>query len=142
MSTETDFTAVQQLIALKKYETPGDEYFDGFVDQFHRKLRQDELMGNQKEGFIDQVKSFFEEISLAKAVIMGGCAYAAVAIMMTGFANHGGVADSHPIPEVLNDSPVRAVNYEQESPVNFSPHHIYERVVEDEVIFDGQRQEF
>jgi len=114
-----EFSSVQELIALKKYETPGDHYFEGFVDQFHRKLRQDELMGRSDANFFDQLKDFFSGNAWSRLMIGGGIAYAAVALMLSGFAEQDGTAKG-PIPDDAGANNVRAVNFESERAINFA----------------------
>lgn len=43
MNQKEDFTELQKLLRLKRLETPGQEYFDRFVDAFHRYQRQEIL---------------------------------------------------------------------------------------------------
>jgi len=40
MNQPEDFKSLQKLLQLKRLETPGQEYFDRFVDAFHRYQRQ------------------------------------------------------------------------------------------------------
>lgn len=43
MNQPEDFNALQKLLQLKRLETPGQEYFDRFVDAFHQYQRQEIL---------------------------------------------------------------------------------------------------
>jgi hypothetical protein len=43
MNQKDDFTQLQKLLQLKRLETPGQEYFDRFVDAFHQYQRQEIL---------------------------------------------------------------------------------------------------
>lgn len=43
MNQKDDFTQLQKLLQLKKLETPGQEYFDRFVEVFHQYQRREIL---------------------------------------------------------------------------------------------------
>ena len=43
MSQKEDFSDLQKLLRLKRHETPGQEYFDRFVDAFHTYQRREIL---------------------------------------------------------------------------------------------------
>ena len=43
MSQKEDFSDLQKLLRLKRLETPGQEYFDRFVDAFHTYQRREIL---------------------------------------------------------------------------------------------------
>ena len=43
MNQKEDFSELQKLLQLKRLETPGQEYFDRFVDSFHQYQRQEIL---------------------------------------------------------------------------------------------------
>jgi hypothetical protein len=43
MNQKEDFSELQKLLQLKKLETPGQAYFDRFVDAFHQYQRQEIL---------------------------------------------------------------------------------------------------
>lgn len=43
MNKDVDFTELQKLLQLKRHETPGDAYFNEFVDAFHQYQRQEIL---------------------------------------------------------------------------------------------------
>lgn len=43
MTPKDDFTDLQKLLQLKRLETPGQEYFDRFVDAFHTYQRREIL---------------------------------------------------------------------------------------------------
>ena len=73
-----NFTEVQQLIALKRYEQPDDAYFEEFLDEFHRRQRQDLLQRSSRSLFFERVSTWFSGANRMRLVYGGGLAYAAV----------------------------------------------------------------
>ena len=77
-----NFSDVQQLIALKRHEQPDDAYFEEFLDEFHRRQRQELLQRSSRSLFFERVSTWFSGESKMRVVYAGGAAYAAV---MLGF---------------------------------------------------------
>lgn len=73
-----NFTEVQQLIALKRYEQPDDAYFEEFLDEFHRRQRQELLQRSSRSLFFERVSTWFSGANRMRLVYGGGLAYAAV----------------------------------------------------------------
>jgi hypothetical protein len=70
---------LQKLLKLKKLETPGKEYFDGFLDEFHRYQRA-ELF--RKASRWEPVHAWLRETFTWKPLAIGG-SFAAVAVLLT-----------------------------------------------------------
>ncbi|MEJ6573337.1 MAG: hypothetical protein QNL01_08200 [Akkermansiaceae bacterium] len=79
---DENFEQVQQLIALKRHEQPDDAYFEEFLDEFHRRQRQELLQRSSRSLFFERVSTWFKDTSKWNFVMGGGAAYAAV---MLGF---------------------------------------------------------
>lgn len=75
-------TEVQNLLRLKRYERPSDEYFEEFVGEFHRRQREDLLKCSARSLFAERVTVWLREIGVAKWAYGAGLAYAA---LMVGF---------------------------------------------------------
>lgn len=73
-----NFQEVQQLIALKRYEQPDDAYFEEFLDEFHRRQRQELLQRSSRSLFFERVSTWFSGANKMRLVYGGGLAYAAV----------------------------------------------------------------
>ena len=87
---ERDFTEVQKLVALKRYESPSDEYFEDFLDEFHRRQRADLMNRSARSLFFERVTVWFRELGAVKYDYGAGLAYAA--LMLAFFAwPRGGV---------------------------------------------------
>jgi len=82
MSQPEDFKALQKLLQLKKLETPGQEYFDRFVDAFHRYQRQEIL--REEPWYAKVVEVLFEPwvAGVPRLATVG----AAAACLMAGIA--------------------------------------------------------
>ena len=65
----TDSTELQNLLRLKRYETPSDEYFDDFLDEFHRRQREDVLKRSARSLLMERVSVWFKELGMAKWAI-------------------------------------------------------------------------
>jgi len=72
-----NFQDVQNLIALKRYEQPDDAYFEEFLDEFHRRQRQDLLHRSSRSLFFERVGTWFSGANKMTLVYGGGMAYAA-----------------------------------------------------------------
>ncbi|MBT8044657.1 MAG: hypothetical protein KJO79_06880 [Verrucomicrobiae bacterium] len=79
---DENFKDVQQLIALKRHEQPDDAYFEEFMDEFHRRQRQELLQRSSFSLFRERVGTWFSGTNKWNIVWGGGLAYAAV---MVGF---------------------------------------------------------
>lgn len=75
---DENFQDVQQLVALKRHEQPNDAYFEEFLDEFHRRQRQDLLQRSSRSLFFERVGTWFSMGSKMRFVYAGGAAYAAV----------------------------------------------------------------
>lgn len=75
-------TEVQNLLRLKRYEQPSDRYFEEFVDEFHRRQREDLLKCSARSLFAERVTVWLREMGMAKWAYGAGLAYAA---LMAGF---------------------------------------------------------
>ena len=82
MNQPEDFTSLQKLIQLKRLETPGQEYFNRFVDAFHQYQRQEIL--RQEPWYSKVVEVLFEPwfAGIPRLATVG----AAAACLMAGFA--------------------------------------------------------
>ncbi len=80
--SDENFLRVQQLIALKRHEQPDDAYFEEFLDEFHRRQRQELLRRSSFSLFCERLGTWFSGTNKWNIVWGGGLAYAALA---TGF---------------------------------------------------------
>ncbi|MBK1832098.1 hypothetical protein JIN77_15280 [Verrucomicrobiaceae bacterium R5-34] len=72
-----NFQDVQKLIALKRYEQPDDAYFEEFLDEFHRRQRQDLMHRSSRSLFVERVGTWFSGWNKLNVVYGAGLAYAA-----------------------------------------------------------------
>jgi len=82
MSQPEDFQSLQKLLQLKRLETPGQEYFERFVDAFHRYQRQEIL--REEPWYAKIVDVLFEPwvAGIPRLATVGG----AMACLMAGMA--------------------------------------------------------
>lgn len=73
---DENFKEIQDLIALKRYEQPEDAYFEEFLDEFHRRQRQDLLQRSARSLFFERVATWFSGSNKMRLVYGGGLAYA------------------------------------------------------------------
>jgi hypothetical protein len=73
-----DFEDVQRLIRLKRHETPGEEYFERFAENFKDRQRSELLQGSSRRILAERVSLWFDEMGSAKWLIPAGAAAAAV----------------------------------------------------------------
>jgi len=85
MSQKQDFTELQKLLRLKKLETPGQEYFERFVDAFHTYQRREILQ--EEPWYAKVVEVLFEPWvagvpRLATVAASAACLIAGVAFFL------------------------------------------------------------
>jgi hypothetical protein len=82
MNQPEDFTSLQKIIQLKRLETPGQQYFDRFVDAFHQYQRQEIL--REEPWYSKVVEVLFEPwvAGIPRLAAVG----AAAACLMAGVA--------------------------------------------------------
>jgi hypothetical protein len=74
-----DSEDVQRLIRLKRYETPGEAYFEGFVETFKERQRAELLRGSARGLLLERIGMWFDECGGARRFVPAG-AMAATAI--------------------------------------------------------------
>ena len=85
MSQKEDFSELQKLLRLKRLETPGEEYFDRFVDAFHSYQRREILQ--EEPWYAKVVEVLFEPWvagvpRLATVAASAACLLAGVAFFL------------------------------------------------------------
>jgi len=68
---------VQRLIRLKRYESPGDEYFSSFMEEFKERQRSEMLRVSARSLLFERVAMWFEESGGAKRFVPAGAVAAA-----------------------------------------------------------------
>lgn len=85
---------VQRLIRLKRYESPGDEYFQSFMEEFKERQRSEMLKQSARGLLFERISMWFEESGGARRLVPAG-AFAAAAIGAgLYFAGTGGSASA------------------------------------------------
>lgn len=74
-----DEEEVQKLIALKRYETPGDAYYEQFLENFKERQRSELLRHSSRALLAERVATWFDEMNGAKWLAPAGAVAAAVA---------------------------------------------------------------
>lgn len=77
-----DFPEIQKLFTLRGQEAPADEYFEEFLDEFHRRQRQDLMKRSARSLLVERVTVWLREMGTAKWACGAGIAYA---LLMIGF---------------------------------------------------------
>jgi len=75
-----DESDIQKLLRLKRYEQPSPQYFDKFLQDFHRRQRVELLRQPVWKIAMERIEAFFSEHS------MGRYAYATATAMVLFFA--------------------------------------------------------
>jgi len=87
-----DSEDIQRLIRLKKYETPGDEYFQNFLEEFKDRQRGQMLQQSARGLLLERVSMWFDEINGTRWLVPVGATAAAAIIL-------GIYAVRPPVPE-------------------------------------------
>lgn len=77
-----EFPELQKLLQLRGQGGPGDEYFEEFLDEFHRRQRQDLMKRSARSLFVERMVVWLREMGTAKWIYGAAVAYA---LVMVGF---------------------------------------------------------
>tara|TARA_R110002096_G_scaffold26681_3_gene82181 strand:- start:1506 stop:1976 length:471 start_codon:yes stop_codon:yes gene_type:complete len=75
-----DSEEVQRLVRLKRYETPGEEYFSSFADEFKDRQRSEMLSRSSRSLLAERVTVWFDGLHGAKWLVPAGAAAAAIGV--------------------------------------------------------------
>jgi hypothetical protein len=92
---------LENLLALKRHERPEDDYWQGFLCEFHHRQREQAMVKSGLSNFFDQVSTWLTDLGPSKWAYGAGLAYATVAAIF-----------------LLNPRDVQMENI-QASPVNY-----------------------
>ena len=76
-----EFPELQKLLQLRGQAGPADEYFEEFLQEFHRRQRQDLMKRSARSLFLERLTVWFREMGSARWLYVGGAAYAAVMVL-------------------------------------------------------------
>lgn len=94
---------LETLLALKRHERPEEDYWQGFVCEFHQRQREQAVMNKGFSGFMERISTWFSGLGSSKWAYGAGLAYATVWV---GFIL---------VPkgvEVENNTPSKPVSYQ------------------------------
>lgn len=76
-----DSEDIQRLIRLKKYETPGDEYFRNFLEEFKEHQRSQMLQQSARGLLLERLLMWFDEINGTRWLVPAGATAAAAIVL-------------------------------------------------------------
>ena len=79
---DKEFPELQKLLNQRGQEAPEDEYFEEFLEEFHRRQREDLLRRSARSLFFERLTVWLREMGPAKWAYAVGGAYA---LLMLGF---------------------------------------------------------
>lgn len=100
MQQDEDFSDVQKLLRLKRYETPGPDYIDNFLKDFHQRQRSELIKTPLWRIAADRVQAFFSGFQVPKLAYAG--AFAAVALSVVGAVSQ--LQSNNSAPQTLADA--------------------------------------
>lgn len=129
-----DFTEIQKLLRLKRYEQPPEGYFEEFLPEFHQRQRSELLQRSAHGLFLERLGTYFSGFGARQRwVLAAGGAYAAFMALWLALSGGGsGSPSGAASPSVAEaGSPAAAQDLNQEwlrvprvdgfQPVNFDP---------------------
>ncbi len=79
---EHEYPELQKLLSDRGRQAPTDEYVEEFLDEFHRRQREDFMKRSARSLFMERLSVWFREMGAAKWAYAVGGAYA---LLMVGF---------------------------------------------------------
>jgi hypothetical protein len=70
---------ISKLIGLKRYESPGEEYFENFLDDLHQKQRREMMQLSSRRLFAERVSTWMEPHGRSAWLVPAGAVAAALA---------------------------------------------------------------
>jgi len=101
-----DSDDVQRLIRLKRYETPGEEYFQQFAENFKERQRAEMLQQSSRALLAERFSLWFEEMGSVKWLVPTGAAAAVGAGLF--FAIPGASENEVPTSAIVETSSDKA----------------------------------
>lgn len=101
----SDFEETQRLIRLKRYEQPPEDYFDGFLDEFHERQRSQLMKRSSRSLFFERLSAYLSDMTKSRWLMAGGAAYA---VLMLGFY----MMPSNKTGDVAKDATPKAANFD------------------------------
>jgi len=77
-----EFNEIRRLIRLKRYEKPGDGYFEEFLTEFQKRQRSELLQRSAHSLLVERVGTYFSGIGRRGWIYAAGGAYAVVMLGM------------------------------------------------------------
>jgi len=76
----TEFPEIRELLDQREGCEPPDGYFEEFLEEFHRRQREDVLRRSARSLLLERVSVWLREMGPAKWAYAGGLAYVAVLV--------------------------------------------------------------
>lgn len=76
-----EFPELQKLLQLRGQSGPGEEYFEEFLDEFHRRQREDLMRRSARSLFLERFTVWFREMGSARWAYAAGGAYALLMVL-------------------------------------------------------------
>ncbi|HSP42554.1 MAG TPA: hypothetical protein VLO11_06775 [Luteolibacter sp.] len=89
---------VETLLALKRHELPGEEYWQDFLCEFHHRQRERVSAKSGISALIGGVSAWFTDFRASRLVYGAGLAYAAATIAFILIPRGAEVIDTQPSP--------------------------------------------
>lgn len=111
-----DEEMLQKLLRLKRYETPGDDYFERFLDEFHARMARE---SRARHGVKDRVFAWLEELFPSPRLGWSAAAGGMMAVVAFAFlvsnhspmgANKGMANKEYQRPEVPSGMDIASAN--------------------------------
>ncbi len=88
-----NFPELQKLLKLRGQDGPVDGYFEEFLEEFHRRQRQDLMKRSARSLFLERLSVWFREMGSAKWAYGAGVAYAGLMVLFFAWPRGEGVGD-------------------------------------------------
>jgi hypothetical protein len=112
---------LENLLALRRDEGPGEEYWQDFLCEFHHRQRERAVLQSGPQAFFNKVSAWFSEMGPSKWAYGAGLAYATVTVSFFLMPRSAEIQNAPATPVNYQVLPAPAPVIEQLDQLDLSP---------------------
>lgn len=115
-----EFPELQKLLQMRGEDAPADEYFEEFLDEFHRRQRQDLMKRSARSLMMERITVWMREMGSRKWIYAAGSAYAVAMVAVLAWPKATPAPDPT-APVIFEQKELQFENVPHEEPPRMEP---------------------